>query len=504
METNLKGRYPGLVYNFFTLAGLGLALFGLAAIIILFLLNVFAKGSNPYLGIFTFIIFPGIMVLGILLVPFGMWREKKRREAGKTRPLIIDLGNAHHRNLMVTSLAGASTFLLITTIGLYQGYQYTESVSFCGKVCHQVMNPEYTAYMNSSHAQVECAACHIGPGAGWYVKSKLSGVRQVFKTVLGTYPTPIPTPVENLRPAQEVCEECHWPQKFFPATQVTRDHFLSDRENTHWRINLLVRVGGTSASPAGRPTGIHWHIDEANHMTYVATDGSRQAFDQVTWSRDGRDVVYTRDGAPLADSVLVHKRAEKLVRPFDCMDCHNRPSHRYRSPMESVNEAMASGRLDPGIPWIKRVAVETLSREYSTAAGAGDSIALAMGNFYEEQGVSLPLEAIAAVQDIYGKNIFPEMRVRWDRYPENQGHFIYPGCFRCHGSDLRNADGEGISDDCNLCHTIASQGIVHEIGDTLVAAGLPFRHPADIGGAETEMPCTDCHTGDDSVFPAMQ
>ncbi len=504
MEKDRKGRYPGLVYNFFTLVGLGLALFGLAAILILFLLGLFAEGSNPYLGIFTFLIFPGIMVFGLLLVPFGMWREKKRREAGLTRPLVIDLGNAHHRNLLVTSLAGASTFLLITTVGLYQGYRYTESVSFCGKVCHQVMNPEHTAYMNSSHAQVKCVACHIGPGAGWYVKSKLSGARQVVKTVIGNYPRPIPTPIEDLRPAQEVCEECHWPQKFFPATQVIRDHFLSDRENSHWRINLLVRVGGTSASPEGRPTGIHWHIDEANHMTYVASDPSRQAFDQVTWSRGGREVVYTRTGEPLPDSVLVHKVAEKLVRAFDCMDCHNRPSHRYRSPAETVNEAMASGRLDPSIPWIKRKAVEALSRSYATTAGARDSIALALDSFYREQGIALPGEAIAAVQDIYTKNIFPEMKVRWDRYPENRGHFIYPGCFRCHGSDLRTEQGERISDDCNLCHQIASQGFVDAIGDTLIAAGLPFRHPADIGGAETEMPCMDCHTGDDSIFPPME
>jgi hypothetical protein len=373
-------------------------------------------------------------------------------------------------------------------------------VDFCGKVCHQVMQPEHTAYLNSSHAQVACVQCHIGPGAGWYVKSKLSGARQVFKTALGTYPRPIPTPIEALRPAQEVCEQCHWPEKFYPASLVTRDHYLSDRDNTRWQISLLVKVGGTSSSPTGHATGIHWHVDGANEMTYVASDGSRQAFDQVTWMRDGKPVVYTRGGTPLSAEELAAKRREGLERRLDCMDCHNRPSHNYAPPTSAVNTFLSAGKLDAGIPWIKRRAVTALSPEYATAAGASDSIALSLREFYAAEGIDLPETAVAAVQRIRELNMFPEMGVRWSKYPDNRGHFLFPGCFRCHGSDLRTPEGAAISADCNLCHTIVSQGSPDSLEHALSGHAVEFRHPVDIEGAEREMPCYDCHTGDASNF----
>jgi hypothetical protein len=441
-----------------------------------------------------------VLVLGLGMIPLGMWRERVRRERGQTRPLVVDLGNPHHRNAAVTFLVGTCVFLLVTTVGLYEGYQYTESVEFCGEVCHKVMAPEHTAYQDSPHAKVACASCHIGPGAGWFVKSKLSGARQVFKTVLNTYPRPVPTPIENLRPAQVVCEQCHWPQKFFPASQVTRDHFLSDEANSHWQIRMLVKVGGTAGSPGERPTGIHWHIDPANRISYIAADRSRQAFDRVSWMRDGKEVVYTKGGKPLPDSTLAAARRDGRERTVDCIDCHNRPSHIYKSPVVAVNEGLLTGRLDPGTPFLKRELVKALSVPYTTSLGARDSIAAALEGFYRRQGASLPPGTVAAAQAIFARNTFPEMRVRWNRYPDNRGHFIFPGCFRCHGSDLATADGKTISRDCNLCHTIVAQGPAGAIGDTLMSAGLTFRHPVDIGGAETETPCFECHKGDASLY----
>jgi hypothetical protein len=503
VNENVNGKkqlYPGLAYNFITLLGAATALFGLAAIVILYLLNMFSGGTNPYIGIFIYMVFPAVLVVGLLLIPLGMWREKKRRERGKQRPVVVDLGNPHHRNAVITFVAGTCVFLLVTTIGLYQGYQYTESVEFCGETCHTVMQPEHTAYLRSAHARVECVNCHIGPGAGWYVRSKLSGVRQVFKTILHTYPTPIETPIKNLRPAQETCEQCHWPAKFYPASEETHDHYLADKENTHWRIKMLFKVGGTSASSQGHASGIHWHIDKDNHMTYVSTDSSRQAFDQVTWMKGGKEIVFSKTGEPLPDSVMAERQAKGWVRRLDCIDCHNRPSHNYLSPMEAVNTAMAAGVLSPSIPWIKTEAVTALSRDYATEEGAMDSISASMKEFYAGKNIDLPSEAITAVQGIYNQNMFPAMKVRWDEYPDNRGHFLFPGCFRCHGSELRNADGERISSDCKLCHTIIGQGLAKDLGDTVNTAGLEFKHPVDIDGAWKEMHCYDCHSGDDSIY----
>jgi hypothetical protein len=493
-------KLPAQVYNVISLSGVDIALFALAAILILYLLNVFAAGSNPYLGILIFLVFPGVLVVGLLLIPLGMWREKRRLERGRTQPLLIDLGNPRHRNAAIIFGAGTSIFLLLSTLGLYEGYQYTESVTFCGKVCHQVMKPEHTAYLNSPHARVECVNCHIGPGAGWYVKSKLSGARQVVKTVLNTYPRPIPTPIENLRPAQEVCEQCHWPAKFYPANEVVSDHFLPDEQNRHWQIRMLMKVGGTSASPSGEASGIHWHIDAENEMTYIAADSSRQSFQQLTWRQGGALVTYTSGGKPLPDSVVAAAKTEGLERRLDCIDCHNRPSHKFQSPMAAVNEALAAGTLDPGLPWIKREAVTALSKRYETEGAAMDSIAASLHRYYAEKNVSLPATTAGAVQVIFRQNMFPQMKARWDVYPDNRGHFIYKGCFRCHGSDLETADGQTIPRNCDLCHVIVAQGFVGTLADTLISSGVRFQHPVDIGEAWTEMACYECHEGGDELY----
>ena len=500
----MRRRFPTTVYNITTLFGVAIALVALAAILIYFLLDVLAPASNPYIGILVFVVFPAVLVFGLLLIPFGMWRERRRLVRGATKPLVIDLSNSRHRNAVVTFVVGTCIFLLVSTIGIYQSYQYMESSEFCGETCHTVMEPERTAYLVSPHARVECVACHIGPGAGWFVRSKLSGTRQVFKTMLASYPRPIPTPIEHLRPAQETCEQCHWPEKFFASRQVRYDHFLSDRDNTHWVIDLRVHVGGTSQSTNGRPSGIHWHIDPANHMTYVAADSSRQTIDQVTWFQDGKPITYTRGGTPLSDSVLAHKRVHGLERSMDCIDCHNRPAHHYQSPLQAVNVALATGKLDARHPWIKRAAVQALSQRYASRAGARDSIDLHLRSFYAEVGEPLQPGAVDAVRALHERNFFPEMRADWSRYPENNGHFQFAGCFRCHGSEMSTADGKTIRRDCKMCHEIAAQGPIAQLGTTLSAEGLEFQHPVDVGGAEREMSCSECHKGDAGLFEPIQ
>jgi hypothetical protein len=62
--------------------------------------------------------------------------------------------------------------------------------------------------------------------------------------------------------------------------------------------------------------------------------------------------------------------------------------------------------------------------------------------------------AVTAVQQIYQRNVFPEMRVRFGTYPNNAGHVDFPGCFRCHDDSHRSTDGRTISQDCESCHTI--------------------------------------------------
>jgi hypothetical protein len=309
--------------------------------------------------------------------------------------------------------------------------------------------------------------------------------------------------VRDLRPAQEVCEQCHWPEKFYASNKVIRDHYMADSTNSHWQLSMLIHVGGRFSS--AEHSGIHWHIAENNQVTYVASDSSRQSFDQVSWIKDGAPVIYSRGGSPLPDSVLAARRARGMERVMDCMDCHNRPAHIYKSPMEAVNEALVSGRLDPNLPWIKRQAMEALSRPYANPEEAREAIARDLQAFYaKSQPPEVVQEIVAAVQEIYAQNMFPEMNVRWDHYPDNRSHFLFPGCFRCHGSDLATPDGRTISADCNMCHSVVAQGFSGTGQNTAGFSGLGFRHPVDIEGAEREMPCYNCHIGDASLYDAFR
>jgi len=515
-QRSRRHLWPELAYNPITAIGVFLALFAAAAIIIFYFLSLRGGGDNPYTGIFTLVVFPGVLIVGLVLIPIGMLLEKRRQEHGLARPFIIDLKNPAHLRALVVFGAGTAVFMLATTIGLYETYNFTESVQFCGSTCH-VMEPERTAHAASAHARVACVHCHVGPGGDDYLKSKMAGARQLWHFAMDDYHRPIETPVYTLRPARETCEECHWSTRTHPPTVVVRDHYLSDRANRHWRIELLFNTEfGDSlahAAPATATTahraadgagGIHWHVASGNTVTYVASDSSRQSFDQVSWSGpDGRTVTYRREGAALSAADLERKAVKGLTRTMDCLDCHNRPAHRYLSPIESVNRALTAGKLDPSIPWIKREAVRALTGPWETSAEADTAIAGRLGRFYDREGIALPAATIAAVQELAREQTFPAMEVTWQVYPENHGHLEFDGCFRCHGSPLTSDDGRRIGADCNSCHLLLSQNFVDD-PPTGRVRNEPFRHPIDILGADTALHCTDCHGGDALLYRAQK
>jgi len=222
---------------------------------------------HPYAGIVFFLILPSVFGVGLVLMPLGaLWRRRKLRARGElpeTYPR-IDLHNPVLRRAL--QLVALATFLNITILGTasYRGVEYMDSVQFCGQSCHTVMQPEFTAYRNSPHSRVACVQCHIGPGASWFVRSKFSGVRQVFAVSLKTYSRPIPSPVRQLRPARETCEQCHWPEKFTGDKFLVRTKFSDDEKNTPLTTVLLLKIGGHTWQGA---VGIHGrHLDTAERI----------------------------------------------------------------------------------------------------------------------------------------------------------------------------------------------------------------------------------------------
>ena len=482
--------------NPISLIGLALALVAFGNFLFLFFLDLTSDHPSPYVGILAYMIVPGFMVAGLVLLFFGAWydnRKRRQQPDGQRRYLHLDFNDPTQRGALTFVLTFIIAFIGLSVVGSYKAYEFTDSVQFCGQLCHTVMAPEYTAYQLSPHARVACVDCHVGAGATWYVKSKLSGARQVFATAFKTYPRPIPTPVHNLRPAAQTCEQCHWPKKFFGAQLKVFTHYASDEKNTPRQIRMLLNVGG--GDPAtGAVEGIHWHMNIANEITYVATDETRQTIPYVhVKDMQGRETEFFVKDSPLTKEQIAKAQKHRM----DCVDCHNRPTHIYVPPDQSVDSSMLAKRLDVSLPFLKQQAVAALTANYDTTETAMKGIAKSIEGFYETKYPTVAhdkqLEIRAAVdeiQKIYRNTTFPEMKVNWQTHPNNIGHYYFNGCFRCHDGQHVSTDGKVVTKDCQSCHTVLTQ----QEGSVSLAAvkNAPFQHPIDLGDM-TQVNCSDCH-----------
>lgn len=449
--------FATITRNTMSLIGTALIVGSLALIVTLFAVQSLGLRGGAYLGILTFLVLPMFLLIGLVLVPLGISREHKRQargegaEAGPRFP-VLDLNNERTRKNMVLGLAFGTISVVVLAAATYKGVEVMDSVPFCGTVCHTVMQPEYTAHQRSPHARVACAECHIGPGADWFVKSKLSGAWQVIAVTFDLYPTPIPTPIEDLRPARETCEQCHWPTTHIGDLLKVKSVYTDDEANTELKTAVLLKVGGL----AGRESsGIHWHVNPDVQIRYRADETRQEIFDVELTQPDGTVKLFkTKDSAPEGTP----------WRTMDCIDCHNRPTHRYQMPMDEVDNAMAKGFIDKSLPYIKRESMRILRAGYATHAEAEEAILRELSAFYAEKYPELAASHGAAIDqaagelvEIYTSNVFPEMKVDWGTYPDNSQHFDSPGCWRCHDRKHKTDDGERISRDCGMCHTILAQ-----------------------------------------------
>lgn len=494
-------KLPPSSKNWLTIIGSIIAGINLLLIILLFIISTIFNKGNSNLGIFIYIILPGFMILGLLLIPIGMIRERKRIRksgiTGESRFPKIDLNDPRHRNAFLIFSVTTVIVLFLSTLGSFQAFHITESVEFCGTLCHKVMEPEYTAYQNSPHANVACVECHVGSGASWYVKSKLSGLHQVYAVMTKTYPTPIETPLHDLRPARETCEKCHWPQKFYARTLRTNKYFLADSLNSEWNIMLQMKTGPENTG-MGLTEGIHWHINPNVNIEYISDNDKRENITYVKYTNKstGKVKIFRNDSNPISDSLL----SVSKTRIMDCIDCHNRPSHNYKSPPVYFDKAMLTGEISKEIPFIKKVSMGILRdtyRDKDTALmkikdGITSYYKTNFGEYYTKNQAIID-KSIASVQKAFGENTFPKMKVTYDHYPEHIGHLESDGCFRCHNDAFVAADGSKISRDCNLCHNILGQGKDGSMEYSSIKDHLEFKHPIDIGTAWKEANCSECH-----------
>jgi nitrate/TMAO reductase-like tetraheme cytochrome c subunit len=474
--------------NWISLAGLIVAAGSIFSFAFLWAMSLMSDGGNQYLGILTWIVAPMFLICGLILIFVG-WFLNRRRVAkmapdGSFPLLTIDLSRPRDRRNLMVFMIGGGVFLLMSAFGSYQTYHYSESVEFCGTLCHSVMSPEFEAYKRGEHARVSCVACHVGGGPDFYVMAKLNGARQLYSLAFDKFNRPIPTPIHGLRPAQDTCEQCHWPERFTGNLERRYDHVLSDDDNTPYSIRLLLKVGG-GGYDQGPVEGIHWHMSKDNKVEYYATDDKRQ---DIAWVK-----VTLEDG-----TVRVYRKGDysdspdpKSVRVMDCVDCHTRPAHNFRAPNDLVENSLRLGRISPELPAIKRVAVEALSAEYKTTDEAMEGIDRHLRTTYE--GHPDVRKTAAELQSLYKGNFFPEMLVNWRAYPNNVGHKDWNGCFRCHNDELLFGKQTLTitQNDCNSCHTILAQGRDEQL-TMLAPEGLEFIHPE---GDTLGLLCADCHNG---------
>jgi nitrate/TMAO reductase-like tetraheme cytochrome c subunit len=453
---NVRVRPPAAFRNLLSLTGGALATAAAALFAILFVLDALGYLKSPYLGLLVFVGLPAVLVLGLLLIPLGAWREARLRQRFPDRPTpdwpVIDLRQGRQRTVLASVLLLTLVNLVIVSVGAYTGVHYMESNEFCGLVCHTTMEPQFVAYQDAPHSRVPCVACHVGSGAQAAVEAKLSGTRQLWGVVTNRVPRPLPSPVRSMRPARDTCEQCHWPEKRFGDVRRVFREFADDDRNSAIETTMLMHVGGGSAAE-GTGSGIHWHMNLGNEVEYVAIDQARQVIPYVRLTtRAGVVKEYVAEGTKPEDIA----RGER--RRMDCIDCHNRAAHRFAAtPERAIDRAIAEGRIPAELPFVRREAVAAVALDYPTRDAALEDIAEQLRGFYATQGraidPSLVDRAVSGAQTAYRRNVFPTMKVTWGTYPSQSGHIDSPGCFRCHDDNHKAQDGSVIRQDCELCHT---------------------------------------------------
>jgi hypothetical protein len=414
--------------------------------------------DNPYAALVTYTVLPAGMLFGLVLIPIAVFirRWLWRKKGIDAENLQINLSNPKHRLGLIAFISLSAVNVAILIVIGYEAYHFTDSSYFCGKICHSVMEPEYEAYQRSAHSRVACVACHIGPGAQWYVQAKFSGLRQVKAVLTDSYSRPIPAPVHELRPARDTCEQCHWPDKFH-GKKIKRFVSFTDDDQQNPEINeIALRIGGHNPE-TNAFEGIHWHVSKEVEVSYLAVDEKRTQLARVKVKRPNGTV----DEFVKSD-IEVPEGEELHWRVMDCIDCHNRPTHVYQMPAERVDFGLLSKTINPDIIGIREDSMQVIMKDYESRELAEDSIISDLLFLQKErdsaQAEKYKEDIIKAGQfltEAYLGNVWPAMGIKWGTYMEHLGHQWADdgyGCWRCHDEEHENKSGETISQDCGICH----------------------------------------------------
>jgi nitrate/TMAO reductase-like tetraheme cytochrome c subunit len=415
--------------------------------------------SNPYQGIIFFFALPVLFVLGLILIPVGiLLRRRELQQAARIPPVYppLDLNDpAFRRGVAIVIFATVLNVLIVGTAS-YEGVTYMDSATFCGTSCH-VMKPQWAAYQDSPHSHVDCVECHVGAGMSAYLAAKVNGTKQLFDVAFNSYPRPITTPLSDLRPARATCERCHTPAKFVGDRLLVFTSFGDDQANTASQTVLLMHIGGIDS--LDHLHGIHGaHL---GHYYYVATDTTDQKIVEVDKPNPNGTLTKFID-------TTWKGPVNGVRREMDCMDCHNQATHVFQTPEDALDEVMVDGTPASDLPYVHKEGLRLIKASYASQSQAQSKITSGLEAYYRTQYPEVWTskrgqveQAARALVAVYSRNVFPSMKVIWGTYPNNIGHMVDPGCFRCHDGNHVAKNGETISNDCSLCHDILAYGETH-------------------------------------------
>jgi hypothetical protein len=224
--------------------------------------------------------------------------------------------------------------------------------------------------------------------------------------------------------------------------------YADDEGSSETTTMLQMQLSRTTS----RPRGIHWHANPAVRIEYVATDADRQTIPYVkVTNAAGETKEYV--AADVTDQAIRAGRRHGM----DCIDCHNTVGHPIApTPEQAVDRAIAAGRVSRDLPYVRREGLRLVKASYPSQDEALRAIDQGLRGFYASHGGSIDpskvTRSVAAFQEVYRRNVFPDMKVTWGTYPDNRGHVTSTGCFRCHDDSHKSQDGSTISADCEFCH----------------------------------------------------
>lgn len=413
--------------------------------------------------------------------------------------------NRPTKTVVISSLAIlVVVFIALGTVSV-AGWEYTNSNSFCANACHSVHPEEPYAHQLSHHANVDCVECHIGRVSTFAAIAEKSGhITHAWSFFLGFER---PTSAPSFTGSEDSCEGCHTEEPHRHNVVHTKKRFSTDRRNTETTLTLSVRLNGRDFTEEVR-RGVNWHSSGA--VRFIADDPQNLGIRWVEMTtEDGSKVVYNDVRNPLDGDEI--DAAD--IQVMDCGDCHNRAGHPFRNPEEEVDEALADGRLDPGLPFIKTRMVELLAQDFETEEEAEALIQQAWDRYKEDfpnleadnpdawrSAREFMEERREFLTNLLVRSNFVGEGVSWRSFPDHNGHKLDPGCFRCHNGRLQAEDGVPITVNCTNCHSVPLVTRRDRLPDfflSLLNRDKPESHrdPAFIAGHMNVAgeDCTECH-----------